>query len=111
MNKIVHAGDRNTTHLITHVISGKQPKVGLNSMFCIATLKVVEFSTVCEGIVAVLHSKSKYVDVIRSAGTCCSIWEEESCTTTKEDINSWPEWCSTDKMFCDDRLIITVIHV
>jgi len=108
---MVHAGDRNTTRLVTHMISGKQPKVGLNSVLRIATLKVVEFSTVCERIVTVLCGESKYVDVIRSAGTCCGVWEEESYTTSEEDINSWPEWSSTDKVFCDDRLIITVIHV
>ena len=99
---MVHAGDRNTARLVTHVISGKQPKVGLNSMLRIATLKVVEFGTVCEGVVAVLRSKSKYVDVIRSAGTRCGVWEEESCTASEEDINNWPERSSTDKMFCDD---------
>jgi hypothetical protein len=99
------------TSLVTHMISGKQSKVGLGSMLRITTLKVVELGTVCEGIVAVLRGKSKYVDVIRSTGTFRSVRKEESCTTPKEDINNWPEWGTADKVFCDDPLIVTVIHV
>jgi len=39
------------TCLVTHVIGGKQTKIGFGSMFRVTTLKVVELGTVREGIV------------------------------------------------------------
>jgi len=77
------------TCLVTHVISGKKTKIGFGGMFRITTLKVVKLGMVCEGIVAVLSRESKYIGVIRSAGTLRGVWEEESCTTSKENINNW----------------------
>jgi len=99
------------TRLVAHVIGSKQTEVGLGSVVRITTLKVVELGAVGEGIVSVLSRKSEDVGVIRSAGTCSSVREEEPRTASKEDINDWPEWSFTDKVFGDDRLIITIIHV
>lgn len=93
------------------MISGKQPKVGLSSVSCIATLKVVKLGAVCKGIVAVLLRKSEDVDIIRSAGSCSGVRKEELGTTSKEDVNDWPEWSFADKLFRDDRLVIAVVHV
>jgi len=103
--------NRNATRLVTHVIGGKQPKVGLCGMLRITTLKVVELGTVCEGVIPVLRGKSKYVGVIRSTGAFCGVRKEEFHTASEEDINNWPERSSADKVLCDDRLIVTIIHV
>ena len=93
------------------MISSEQAEVGFGSMLCVATLKLVELGTVCEGIVAVLSCESKYVSVVGSAGTCCGVRDKESRATPKENINNRAEWSSADKMFGDDCLIVTVRHV
>ena len=103
--------NRNVTHLVTHVIGGKQPEIGLSSVLGITTLKVVELGTVCEGVIPVLRGKSKHVGVIRSTGAFRGVRKEEFHTTSEEDINNWPERSSADKVFCDDRLIVTIVHV
>jgi hypothetical protein len=90
------------TCLVTHVIGSEQTEVGLGSMFRVTALKVVELGTICEGIVAILSRKSKDVGVVRPAGTFGGVREEESHTTSKEDISNWPEWSSADEVFCDD---------
>ena len=73
------------------MISGKQSEIGLSSMPRITTLKVVELGTVCESIVAVLLRKSKYIYVIRSAGTFRGVGKEKFCTASEENINNWSE--------------------
>lgn len=103
--------DSNATYLVTHVIGSEQTEVGLGSMFRVTTLKFVELSTVREGIVAILGRKSKDIDIIRSTGTLCGVWNKEPRTTPKEDVNDWAEWSSADKMFGDDCLVIAIIHV
>jgi hypothetical protein len=80
-------------------------------VFRVTTLKVVKLGAVCEGIVAILSRKSEDVNVVRSAGTFRGVREEEPCATAKENVDNWPEWSSTNKMLCDNCLVIAVIHM
>ena len=99
------------TCLITHVIGGEKTKVWIGSMFRVTTLKLVKLGTVCEGIVAVLSRKSEDVGIVGSAGTFRGVRKKESRPTPKEDVDDRAEWSSSNEMFGDDRLIVTIVHV
>ena len=99
------------TCLVTHVVGSEQTEVWFGSMFRVTILKVVKLGAVCECIVAVLSRKSEDVNVVRSAGTFRGVREKEPCATAKEDVDNRPEWSSTNKVFCDNCLVIAVIHM